>query len=264
MSSDEREIADKPNSDNESTMSKNDNDDDNNNNDVEDDAPVKEEQEEEVVEEEVEPEPPIDPATVALPWPSSEEQTFHADTLLAEEDEEVPVLFPSSFASKYLRTPDSSISPSDAAQLGTSKATFHLPGSLSLEAASVFRDALSPTVQAASVSSPHTPEKKRVYVGAKYTYDPDEPRKESLPSSSIPTLLSRLDYERPMNTEPFVTLFCPYEHASEVLDAVVHDVAQRESCDVVTLDSLELARGRDGAFGEGILLSPPLSVALCR
>ncbi|KAF8314003.1 hypothetical protein DL93DRAFT_2228150, partial [Clavulina sp. PMI_390] len=194
--------------------------------------------------------PLIDPATVALPRPSSEERTFHANTLLEAEDQAASVSLPPSFAAKYLWTHDSLTPSLDDAQNGVSRVTFNLPGSLSLQAASLFRDALSPSVQAASVSKPHKTEKKKVYVGAEYTYNPDEPNKTPHSPSPIPTLLSRLDDERPMTVEPFVTLFCPYEHTSDVLDVVVHDIARREGCDVVVLDSLELAQGRNGTFGE--------------
>ncbi|KAF8314000.1 hypothetical protein DL93DRAFT_2080461, partial [Clavulina sp. PMI_390] len=191
-----------------------------------------------------EPTPPVDPATIALPSPDSDEKAFHTNTLLEVEDRKAAVSLPSSLSSKYLWTPSSS----DVAH-PQSKASFQVPHSLSLEASSIFREALSLDVQAGSVSKPRETTKK-VYMGAEYTYDPDEPS-DSSDSASVATLTSRLSLKRPMSSEPFVTLFCPYDHTTEILDAVVEDVAQREGLDVVVLDLLEFARGRDGAFGEG-------------
>lgn len=59
--------------------------------------------------------------------------------------------------------------------------------------------------------------------------------------------------------EPTVTLYCPIEGGTYVLDATVQELARRTNSDVLILDALDILAGEWGAFEKGT--SP--SLCLC-
>jgi hypothetical protein len=54
-------------------------------------------------------------------------------------------------------------------------------------------------------------------------------------------------------TERGITLYCPHQGGYSVIDSVVKSVAAHERADVLVLDALELAAGKYGAFGAGVI-----------
>jgi hypothetical protein len=51
--------------------------------------------------------------------------------------------------------------------------------------------------------------------------------------------------------EPSVTLYCPIEGGTYVIDAAVQELARRLDADVLVLDALDLLAGEWGPFGKG-------------
>jgi hypothetical protein len=52
---------------------------------------------------------------------------------------------------------------------------------------------------------------------------------------------------------PNISLYCPHEASHDVIDSMVDLIALERGADVLVLDSLELALGKDGVFGEGMI-----------
>ena len=52
--------------------------------------------------------------------------------------------------------------------------------------------------------------------------------------------------------EPSVTLYCPIEGGTYVIDAAVLELARRTDADVLVLDALDLLAGEWGPFGKGV------------
>lgn len=52
--------------------------------------------------------------------------------------------------------------------------------------------------------------------------------------------------------EPTVTLYCPIEGGTYVIDAAVQELARRIDADVLVLDALDLLAGEWGPFGKGM------------
>ncbi len=56
--------------------------------------------------------------------------------------------------------------------------------------------------------------------------------------------------------EPTVALYCPIEGGNYIIDDTVRELARRTGSDVVVLDSVHMAAGEWGHFGQGELRSP--------
>ena len=56
--------------------------------------------------------------------------------------------------------------------------------------------------------------------------------------------------------EPTVALYCPIEGGNYIIDDAVRELARRTGSDVVVLDSVHMAAGEWGHFGQGELCSP--------
>jgi len=52
--------------------------------------------------------------------------------------------------------------------------------------------------------------------------------------------------------EPSVTLYCPIEGGTYIIDAAVLELARRTDADVLVLDALDLLAGEWGPFGKGV------------
>lgn len=52
--------------------------------------------------------------------------------------------------------------------------------------------------------------------------------------------------------EPSVTLYCPIEGGTYVIDATVQELARRTDADVLILDALDILAGEWGPFGKGV------------
>ena len=52
--------------------------------------------------------------------------------------------------------------------------------------------------------------------------------------------------------EPSVTLYCPIEGGTYVIDATVQELARRTDSDVLILDALDILAGEWGPFGKGM------------
>ena len=74
---------------------------------------------------------------------------------------------------------------------------------------------------------------------------------EALSSSSqLSSVTPRPDSASPPK-EPVITLYCPFKHTAGVIDALVCSMAVSERADVLVLDSLMFAQGKDSSLGPG-------------
>jgi hypothetical protein len=72
--------------------------------------------------------------------------------------------------------------------------------------------------------------------------------------SSVPPPPASTAAKEPL-PEPIVTLFCPFDHTAGVIDTLVRRTAVNVQADVLVLDSLMFAQGKDTSLGPGQLLS---------
>lgn len=55
--------------------------------------------------------------------------------------------------------------------------------------------------------------------------------------------------------EPSITLYCPIEGGTYVIDETVRELARRTNSEVLTLDALDLLAGEWGPYGKGTFIS---------
>ena len=63
-------------------------------------------------------------------------------------------------------------------------------------------------------------------------------------------------FSTPSGPEPTVALYCPIEGGNYIIDDTVRELARRTGSDVVVLDSVHMAAGEWGHFGQGELHLP--------
>lgn len=68
--------------------------------------------------------------------------------------------------------------------------------------------------------------------------------------SQLSSVTPRPASKKPL-PEPIVTLFCPFDHTARVIDTAVRRVALNVRADVLVLDSLMFAQGKDTTLGPG-------------
>lgn len=71
------------------------------------------------------------------------------------------------------------------------------------------------------------------------SFHPKTQHRATYPSSAGPPI------------EPSVTLYCPVEGGTYVIDATVQELARRTGADVLVLDALDILAGEWGPFGKG-------------
>lgn len=178
-----------------------------------------------------------EPAQVALPDEDEAEQAWHKATLIAEEDIRERVTIPAEFASKYIWSPFV-----PAAELSSSTPGAHpvshviIPPALLADTHAALSTALSGATQLASVPPKPTPPPAALAGSSSSTAPADPP-----PPPSEPEPL----------TEPIITLFCPFDNTSGVIDTIVSGVGLSQRADVLVLDALMFAQGEAGPLGSG-------------
>jgi hypothetical protein len=158
-----------------------------------------------------------DPFDTGLPEEDDDELAWHKATLIAEEDIRERVTIPAEFPARHLWSPSSSPSDLSCPALGANPSSpIIIPPVVLAQAHAALFDALSSSSQLSS----------------------DPPR----PASTT---------EKKRRSEPIVTLFCPFDHTAGVIDALVCKIATSEGADVLVLDSLMFAQGKDTSLGPG-------------
>lgn len=154
-----------------------------------------------------------DPSEIGLPEEDADELAWHKATLILEEDIRERVTIPAEFPARHLWSPFSSLSyPSSPAWSANIADHIILSPVVLAQASAELSNALSPSSQLHRPTSP----------GAE----------EPLP-------------------EPVITLFCPFDHTAGVIDTLVNRIAASERADVLVLDSLMFAQGKDTSLGPG-------------
>lgn len=184
------------------------------------------------------PQPLVEPFQVPLPTPDLEEVDWHHSTLLEMEEARERFVFSESFIVNFVST-----SQTTPRVLSSTTPRIALPNSLLLEARTAILHALSDEVQISSIASPLRPPP---LLGSQYIYS----KYETAAVGPTP-LIERLRIDKAVAEEPMVTLFCPYDHASGVIDSIVQSVAESEGIELEVLDSIVFAQGRDGPLGDG-------------
>jgi hypothetical protein len=85
---------------------------------------------------------------------------------------------------------------------------------------------------------------KEVLNNVQISLNPQTQHQAAFPNSSGPPV------------EPTVALYCPIEGGNYIIDDTVRELARRTGSDVVVLDSVHMAAGEWGQFGQGELCSP--------
>jgi hypothetical protein len=159
----------------------------------------------------------LDPFETSLPEEDADELAWHKATLAAEEDIRERVTIPAEFPARHLWSPSSPPSDPSCLALGYDLAGhIMIPPVVLAQARAAVSNALSSSSQLSSVTPPSA----------------SAAEKKPLP-------------------EPVVTLFCPYDHTAGVIDTLVRRIATSEEADVLVLDSLMFAQGKDTSLGPG-------------
>jgi hypothetical protein len=176
-----------------------------------------------------------DPAEVALPDEDEAEQAWHKATLIAEEDIREQVTIPAEFAAKYIWSPFLPAAESSSSTLGAHPVSHVIiPPALLADTHAALSTALSGTTQLASVPPKPAPPAPTDSSSSTAPADPPAPPPEPEPL-----------------TEPIVTLFCPFDNTSGVIDTIVSGVGLSQRADVLVLDALMFAQGEAGPLGPG-------------
>jgi hypothetical protein len=179
-----------------------------------------------------------DPVQVTLPDEDEAEQAWHKATLIAEEDIRERVTIPAEFATKHIWSPFVHATESSPSTAGAHPVSHVIiPPALLADAHAALSTALSSATQLASVPPKPTPAPAPAPVDSSSSAAPVDP--PSPPSDP-----------EPLN-EPIVTLFCPFDHASDVIDTIVSGVGLSQRADVLVLDALMFAQGEAGPLGAG-------------
>ena len=177
-----------------------------------------------------------DPVQVALPDEDEVEQAWHKATLIAEEDIRERVTIPTEFATKHIWSPFVPATESSPSTAGAHPVSHvNIPPALLADAHAALSTALSSATQLASVPPKPAPA--------------PTPSDSSSSTTTVDPPTPPSDPE-PLN-EPIITLFCPFDHASSVIDTIVSGVGLSQRADVLVLDALMFAQGEAGPLGTG-------------